>query len=972
MLQVSVEDALQEFNIKFERRPEYFGVRCPFHDDERPSATVHHKTGIFRCFACGKKTSLALYLVKYSNLPFFQVKHKLGARSDCKNPLASQDIERYHQAIWEHKTYLDALRHRTLTDNDIRKYKLGVIDQSIEKRITIPIQNDIGEYCNLRMYIPGAVERKFTQLSTKDRNKVRYFPIDQLEYDTIALVPGEIKAIAAARELNSHDIGAVSLTCGENTPIPGELIEKLKGKLVYVIGDVDDSGKRSAELRCRLLKPHVRELYKVEFSSEEVSGEPKGDVNDFLRCNPQQNSLYNKLISTKEWVLVPGGEFIDEAPLDVEFREAFHQDSVGKRLRFTAIVTGTHSKSYLVPSDVEVRCNRNEPHGLCQICDVNSQAIVNIITPDPSKMQSEILPIGLIGTNMKIGKEHPSLLALIGERKDEHSRIYKETFKIPSRCRQCVFDPKKQYSVIEVLVDEQLEPTSREEPLTMKNAYFVNGPQTLAAETFILTGRLYPSPKNQISSFLVSECEPTADALEAYHPPDFEELRIFQPKEWTIESIQEKLNDIYQDFEANVTHIYFRRDYHLAVDLVYHSILHFKLDTDALINGWLELLAIGDTSQGKTDVVKYIQSHYHLGFKVDSKGVTLPGLTIGIDTRTAASKTFSVIGVLPRNDRKLVIFEELKGMNQKVWQALTEIRSSGVVQISKIEQKTRRARVRIIAITNPIRERKMSSYVYGIDAALGIIGTHEDLRRFDLVYCVGESDIDQEELSQMLMNPPTVEHKYTNELCQKLVLKAWKCENVTFESVNHIIEIAKKLLGIFGDGPPVLGSNSCYLKVAKLSAALAARTCSYQYIEGKETLIVRKCHTEYIRDFLIRIYSSPSCRLDEKSRSVRDSIVLRDKDDLIRYIREHISRTKEVMTQLLNMDTITPSDLKDLIGDVLIANGLLARLIQSNALARIKSGQWAKTSEFTELLKRTDFSMKAPPKYLTKYTGNGS
>jgi DNA primase len=201
-MNISVEDALKEFGIRPIREPEKFRVKCPFHDDTNPSGTIHHKTGFFQCWSCGKKTSLAIYLTKYSNLPIFQVKVKLGVRSDCKNPVAFQDVENWHIAIWEHPTFLHELHQRCITDELIRKYRLGVINEGTEKRITIPILNEIGEYVNVRKYVPGAVTHKFTQLHGRDRSRTRLYPIEQLEYDQILICGGELKAVAAAAALN--------------------------------------------------------------------------------------------------------------------------------------------------------------------------------------------------------------------------------------------------------------------------------------------------------------------------------------------------------------------------------------------------------------------------------------------------------------------------------------------------------------------------------------------------------------------------------------------------------------------------------------------------------------------------------------------------------------------------------------------------------------------------------------------------
>lgn len=931
---MNIDEILTDFGISYTKAPEHFKVKCPFHNDSNPSGTVNNKTGFFNCFACGKKASLAFYLVKYSNLPVYQVNARIGYRSDCKHPISPMEIENYHADIWKHPTFLKELHDRCVTDELIRKYRLGVKDTGTEKRVVIPILNDIGEYANLRLYIPSAKSRKFLNLSGKDRSKIRLFPIEQLNFDQILICAGEMKAIAAAAVLNKYDIGAIAPTCGENT-WPNELTNRFYGKLVYINCDVDEIGKRYSELRCRILKSVARAVHKVEFTPEQVGGLEKGDLNDFLRLNKEDDALYKLLVNTPEWAFVPGGEVLEELPLTASFREAFSPDNAGKRLQYTGVISSISSNSYLAPSVVQVSCSRDQE--FCMVCDVNSQAFS-------------------LNTEMKIGKEHPAILSIIGERTSDHDKTFKECFKIPRACKSCSFKRLKEYSITEVRLDEQIDPTSRIEPLSMKIGYIVDNTDAsspIDSQSYIITGRLYPSPKNQIASFLIGNLEPTEDALDSYESLPASHFNIFQPKEWTLDSVREKLDEIYSDLEANITRIWQRRELHIAYDLAYHSMLHFNFNNIKDLNAWVEVLVIGDTGQGKSKVLNSLRTHYGLGAKVDCKNVTIAGLTIGLES--TGGKYFAVYGTLVKNDRQLVIFEELKGMDSRVFQKLTEIRSSGVVQVTKISSKEKRARVRNISISNPVDPREVASYTYGIESALGVIGTQEDLRRYDFVLIVGKNDIDKDLLNQYLINPPIVQHKFTDELCQKLILKAWKCEKVEFEDTQHILQVANELIQIFGEGLPILDSNSSHIKIAKLSAALAARTCSYE----NEILIVRKCHVEYIKEYLIKTYSSPSSRLDEKSKSIRNSMILRDKEGLINYLKS-ITSAADVMQKLSETDIITCNYVKDLCGDFYLGTTLFSKLIKSNAIIRVRSDKYTKTAEFTKLLSTVQFEITKP------------
>lgn len=915
---MNVEDSLKLFNISYQKQVEYFRVLCPFHDDSHPSGNLHHKTGKFNCFSCGKHSSFPVYLAKKLGVSLSAINIKLGRHSDCKNPIPPDEVERDHIAIWNYPEILSQLRHRMISDSIIRKYRLGAKAVFQDIRVSIPIQNEVGEFAGLRLYLPGAKDKKFVNLIGKDRSKVRLYPFDQLEFDQILICGGELKALLAAEILNQYGIGAIAPTCGENY-WPGEYNEKFRDKLVYVCLDVDDTGKKYAELRCRILRPFVREIHKVEMTLEQVGGIENGDINDFVRLGGDLHSL---LVNTPEWQFVAGGECDTEQAVPCNFADAFSHSDVGKKVEFTGIVSALNEKgSYLIAEEVQVSCNRAEE--FCVHCDVNSQAFNGL------------------ETTMKIAPDNKAILALVGEKSDDHAKTYKQTFRIPPICRQCTFRTSKNYTVLEVKVDEYISADDRRDPIINKSCFLVNPDNDVSQNSYKLTGRLYPFPKTQIATFLASQALKTKDSLESYDPLSSKDLLIFRPNEWTVDSIQEKLDEIYTDLEANITKIYHRRDLHLATDLAYHSVLQIKIGEEKSINGYVEMLVVGDTAQGKSETIRSLQNHYGLGYKVDCGNVTLAGLTIGIDAST--SRRFVVYGVYPKNDRKLVIFEELKKMNPKVFQALTEVRSSGTVQIAKIEGRIRRARVRLIAISNPVDKRDVASYTYGIDAAMGIIGTNEDLRRFDFVLILGRDDI--KDIPE-LRNPPVVEHKFTASLCQQLVLKAWKSELIEFEDQLYAIEAAKALVEKFGYGPPVLDAHSSHNKLLKLATALAARTCSY---DVHETLVVRKCHIDYIVKYLDRIYSSKSVKLDAKSHAIREATVLKDKDKLAQFFLA-LGNSQDIVAKLADSDMISSVFLRDLLGDAYTGAMLFSKLIQANALQRIKGDSYVKTAEFTKFL----------------------
>lgn len=931
---LNLSDILDKFGIKYDQAPEYYRVLCPFHSDTNPSGNIHVKTSSFVCYACNKRTSLEGFLAKARGMTYAQVNLHLGIRSDCKHPLSITDIERDHIELWtpQAKHLLDALTTRQVEEEYIRRYRIGAHYTSRatnEIRISIPVTNEIGEYVLLRLYMPGAKERKFINKAAYGSAKIRFFPLDQLEYDQILICGGEIKALAAAQVLNKYDIGAIAPTCGENTLWDGILNNKLEGKLVYINTDIDDEEYKWAINRCKLVSSVARAIHHVKLPEMNI---PKGDINDFIR---EGGDLYKLLIDSPEWKFIPGGVLKDDKPQEVNFRQAFSPTMTGKRAKFTGVVNGIMEHQYFLPAEVIVRCTRGEDY--CITCDVNSQPLST-------------------ETKMTVHNEHQALLDFISTTDEYHNRVYKRCFNIPKNCHKCSFQRTKEYSVSIVRLEELTDPMSREEAYAHQIGYTVNA-QVIENHPYIFTGRIYPSPKDQVASYVISNCEPTIDSLEAYIPESPDTFRMFEPDNDSLEALERKLDEIYSDLEANVTRVWKRRDLHIGIDLVYHSILSFKFMRDFPMHMYAQALIVGDTSQGKSEAISNLRRHYHLGDLVDCGNSSKAGLAIGIDK--LGGKHFPVLGVLPKNDKKLVILEELKKMKQEDFQSLTEARSSGQVQTSKIARKISPARVRLIAVSNPPGGRKISSYTYGIECAINIIGTQEDLRRFDFVLVVGEDDID---ISAEKLNPPTYPHKFDGELCQKLILKAWKCSEVVFENVQEMLEITSKLVEDFGYGMPILDPNSSHLKIAKLAAAIAARVHSYDKV-NPGILVVKSAHVQFIDKYLRRIYTASSSKLGEKSKAVKLSHMLKNENELIKYLKS-IPNARDIINKISETDILTAGFIKELVGDFILGSQLFSRLIQCNAIARSNGrDNYVKNPAFTKLLSENEFHV-APPDYL--------
>lgn len=917
---MDVVSLLQEYNISFEQKPnDKLEVLCPFHNDNNPSGTFDIVKGTFNCWSCKKVTNIHAYLAKKLGKSPKTVYHELNKRFDNGNDILSnpQDIERYHQRIWEHDLYLKELLDRQVDEELIRHYRIGIQAD----RIAIPIQNAAGNFVNIRLYKPGASKAKFLNLKGKTQKKVRLYPIEQLIYDNILLVGGEIKAIAAAKVLNPHNIGVITTTCGENI-WPSDLTCYFENKTVYICLDIDEAGEKGAELRCRELQNVTQWIGKIVLPLN-IEKHPKGDINDYLR---EGGDLLKLIEDCEKWIRDDTKELDDDGSiLDIDLNAAVSAKYTGKRIGYEAIVSSIDDKPYTIPKTFNIKCPRGQ--NFCNNCAITSM----------EKEKQEYT----------LQSERLEIIEMVGVDRIHHKRILKGAVGIPHQCMECEFEIIESYSVNDTRISEKLDLTSQSIERTMQMAYCVGESRLELNDSYKMKGRMYPHPKNQQATILVSEYEPTEDALSSYKPENLDRLAIFQPNEWDENGIKEKLDSIYSDLEANVSHIYKRRALHLAVDLCYHSPLYIPIN-GIPINGWTEVLIVGDSAQGKSETSKLLKEFYGLGERVICKGATVAGLLGGV-AQQGNKRWFVSWGKIPSNDRRLVILEEMKGMQVEVIAALTDMRSSGVAEITKIEARTAKARTRLLGISNPRSQRYLSAFNFGIDAIKELIGNLEDIRRWDMCLLVGREEVDEDEISSLQKKPPIRDHIYTSELCRELILWAWTT-TVEFENQSTLFDISLALCKEFTDDIPIIDRFSMKNKLAKLSAALAARTFS----TNGSTILIRDCHINYIAKFLREVYSSDMFGYARYSEIAKQSEKLVNEKIIIQRLKDRVKHSEDLVSHLLITEEINVEWIQDLVGwPQEESRGLLSFLRRQRALKPTsKRGYYRKTASFTELLRR--------------------
>ena len=153
----SFASILNRYGIEYPRREGQVLIRCPFHDDSRPSCSVNFERKLFHCFSCDESGDIFDFVAKmdhvsmpdaahivatYSGMPMtgadLSGKQTQSRRLDAENaPLAfTLTLDPRHPYLFE----------RGLTPEVIDHFGIGYCDKGLLKgRIAIPIHDTAGQ-----------------------------------------------------------------------------------------------------------------------------------------------------------------------------------------------------------------------------------------------------------------------------------------------------------------------------------------------------------------------------------------------------------------------------------------------------------------------------------------------------------------------------------------------------------------------------------------------------------------------------------------------------------------------------------------------------------------------------------------------------------------------------------------------------------------------------------------------------------
>jgi hypothetical protein len=916
--------------------PDEVKCRCPVHDDDNPSVSLNISKNVWichasQCTAKGDIIALLAYIGKVQRRTIVAYLLNRYPELEDTKTVDQAKVEKYHNRIWDSGPLLQELYKRGITKDDIREQRIGYDNG----RIIIPVYNLQKQVVNLRKYLPGAPGPEKMKNLRGYKTQALYMP-DRLKYPTVWVCGGELKAIVANRLLNQHNVGAVSVTGAEGS-WHKSFTQFFKDKIVYICMDVDAGGIEAAKIVANFLLNTAQAVYIIKLPLD-ISKYPKGDLNDYIgQEKATDQDLLSLMKNADKFVPKEILDDIDDSePKLCKLIEAGKAVNIGIKMQCDAVIATLSDDTFVVPKDVDILCSRDE--GGCSYCLVNSKE------PDPETGY----------TRIRIQSLNPVILNMMNSSPTRLRDAVLSSLNVPD-CKSAIIQPISYYNIKDVRLTNPLEIDSETCEHIVQPAIIVSDKYLDMNIPYSIICKAFPHPVNWSSILLANDVIEKEDGITSYRfqPDEYEELKIFQPKNWSYENLVIKLDHIYKDLSNNVTRIFQRKDLHLAMDLAYHSVLNFFFEGKP-ISGLIDCLVTGDSSQGKSEVAISLIRHYGLGVRHDCGSATKAGLLGGLEKM--GNTWFIKWGVIPLYDMQLVVLEELKGASVEVLGKLRDMRTSKIAEIVGIERRKTHARTRLIMISNPRSDRAVSAYNYGVSIVKELMGNLEDVRRFDYAVILAQQEIDNAVINDLQQNQNLVEPFYESKICKKGVLFAWtrKMNQIKFEDGFRplCLEFANSLCRKYTESIPLCDKGTTRYKLTKIAIALACRT--FSVVEGScEMVLVRKVHVEYAYQFLDRIYSSPFCGYNSFSDMEAHHSRLRNVD-LVRKELKETKHPKSFVQQLLYADRLNLTDIQSWCEiDRDTAQRKLSLLDRNGAVYRDPNSQteYVKSSDFIALLK---------------------
>lgn len=518
-------------------------------------------------------------------------------------------------------------------------------------------------------------------------------------------------------------------------------------------------------------------------------------------------------------------------------------------------VAGVGSRSFLVPNEVRAVCDISYDEEICSKCPM--AAMRGDHTFEVPSSNQRVLGV------------------LYGGKKAEREALLAES-PVSFDCPALHFHVESSHTVQKMFVSQAIDEGTVADVFgdeaqhfnTLRPVHAVGVHDAISNATMEMTGCVQVNPKDHGNEFVAWGVRRVETAIDKFELND-ETVGLLHDSFWAGKGeVGKKLASIADDSAEHITRIYGRRNMHIMMDLVFHSVLRFHLGREEVTKGWLDAIVVGETRTGKSEAATRLVQNYRNGTVISCESASLAGVLGGVQ-QLGSQEWVVTWGVIPFNDQRLVVLDEVSGLTADEIGQLSSLRSSGVAELTKIKAERALARTRLIWIGNPRNPR--AHYNTGIHMLEDLIPKPEDLARFDLAMSVHTGEPGTERANEFRLRPP--KRIYDDDLLRSLLLWSWsrRAEDVvlTPDTVEAVFEAAKDLGSKYTERPPLVQAANARMKISRIAVAMAARTFS---TEDGLHLLVRPDHVTVASKFIKALYDNERFGYGEESRYERERI----------------------------------------------------------------------------------------------------
>lgn len=878
-------------------------VRCPFHSDEHPSASINTEKSLFHCWVCDIGYNEEQFVAKINNIS------KTKAIKLLNNFNNYDNWEIYCRKLWANDSFMEKLQDLGLSKTTIEDMRLGLItDESSRKFLGIPVYYnnmlvDKRQY-NLLKYtgVPKMV-------SDKGALSGWVIPYDKFLNSTgiCYLFEGE-KDMLMAREIG---INAYTLTGGAGA-IPNEyVINSFENKDIIVCYDNDNAGQEGMKTLYSAVKDLVKSIRYVNIS--DVVKENKEDFYDYI--TKYKGNIF-------EFYALDTHTFNVEKKSDEEtkIKYALNNSIIRKSLTSVVTVASEFSDPYSVPTIVEAFKFKSEDTRY----DTMFEGEKRTWYLEEDNIQDLLELIEVNAKNVEITTKIKSFLGI-----SVKEPCVDITFKEPKTVfKSIVTDKDNDGSGVEIDVYSFIK---------------LN-----VGKQYKLKYKLYPHPtKNQKIVAVATQATPL-DNNDIYDI-DIEKLSKFK----CDGSVEERLSYLYKSARTYIAkHLNF--DIWLMTDLVFNSILDFNYGES--MRGALDVFFLGDTQVGKSESTSKMVQLYNFGHFLSLKTSTTVGLIGGSNKVDGAF--CNTIGSIPRQHKRLVILEEFSGAKPDFIKTMTDIRSSNELRISRVSGELRvPCKLRMITISNPINDengnpRFLNTFPNGVMPIMELIKSAEDVARYDGFLLIPKVENRFNPFEKNL-NDYAIPKECYEEKAKWVVSR--KEENVLFaEGVeSYIWEKAEELNKKFECNFPLFGTTTSK-KLARFCVALASLIMNVD--ESFENIIVTKEIVDFIVKYLDSVYSAPVFRLNDYASDYRAYSECTDED--IKILQSVYANNSTIIDFIASQNRTTRSNLMSVSGMEGNKFALLFNKLVHCKFIRLNGDSVYPTDKFRKVYARIDKKFK--------------